>query len=658
MKTVLAGDNVAFFCGGRKVFAHTPAEPFVTVLDGKVTYRSSHGSFSVRERIKKRTPLALSAESTEDRLVFECDGKRVEVTFAEMYGGVSLRLAANGDFAVELRFCATAGEGMFGGGEQYRQLDMKGHKTVNFVSEHIVVPPIIRKTLFGAFPYKEVPHEKIHTYSPFTTYVSSEKYALRFDVAAYGVADFTREDRSVFRFAECPAEVFCTSGESFRAVSESLAAHTPCNAYLPDWCFDGMIFALQGGIERVTEKALYLKENGVKVAGVWCQDWSGRKVTAVGKQVYWNWEADETMYPDLSGNISRLKAEGIRFLAYINPYLVKDGKLYNECAGKGMLIRNRKGEIYHVKSTTFDAGMLDLTNPAAVDFIKEILIKKNMLDIGIDGYMADFGEYLPVDCVLYDGDPKRLHNEWPVLWAKINREAVMSHPRAKEVFFFTRSGYNGVQAHTTVMWNGDQHVDFSADYGMPCVIPATFNLGFSGVTAVHSDVGGFISFASLVRDRELLTRWTEMSAFSPLIRSHETIRPDVNIQPYDAEMLPVTSSMARVHATLKPYLLHCMDEARKGIPVMRPDFYDSSDYADHTEDYAYLLGSDIFVAPVTKRGERTRRVTLPPGEWIRFFGGENVSGGKSAEFSAPLGVPVAFYRKDSPFADVFETVKL
>ena len=47
-----------------------------------------------------------------------------------------------------------------------------------------------------------------------------------------------------------------------------------------------------------------------------------------------------------------------------------------------MLIRDRKGEIYHVKSTTFDAGMLDLTYPAAVEFIKEVLIKRNMLDRG------------------------------------------------------------------------------------------------------------------------------------------------------------------------------------------------------------------------------------------------------------------------------------
>lgn len=658
MRLTRQADTVALYFGDRKVFEHTSANPFLTAAEGKIAYRSSHGNFKISEKIRKRTPFAL-VESADDKLTFATDdGKKVVVTFAEEFGGVTIRLQPNSDFVTELRFAAQAGEGIFGGGEQFRQLNMKGEKIVNFVSEHIVIPPVVQKTIFGFLPYKEKPHSYIETYSPMSTYTSSEKYALRFDTSCYGIADFTRSDVSVFRFEKCPTHVFYTSGKDFRTVSKSLNAHTPCREYLPDWANDGMIVAVQGGIDRVTEKALYLKKQGVKISGVWSQDWSGKKVTAVGKQVYWNWEADETTYPDLEKHIAALKAEGIHLLAYINPYLVRGGRLYEECAAKNMLIRNNAGEIYHVKSTTFDAGMLDLTNPETAEFIKEVLIKKNMLDRGVDGYMADFGEYLPVDSVLYDGDPAAMHNEWPTLWAKINREAVESHPRAKEIFFFTRSGYNGAQKYTTMMWNGDQHVDFTKDYGMPCVMPATFNLGFSGMAVAHSDVGGFISFSSLARSPELLVRWTEMDAFSPLMRSHETIRPDVNVQPYDDAALKYTVSLSRVHAALKPYIAQCMKEAEEGVPVMRPDFYESGNFGAHAEDYAYLLGSDVFVAPVITKGAKTRTVTLPEGEWIRFFDGEKVGGGVRKEFDAPLGKPVAFYRKDSRFAELFASVEL
>lgn len=657
MRLVRQGDTAALFFGGRKVFEHTPQNPFATALAGKISYRSSHGNFKVAEKTGKRTPLMLEA-ADGNVLTFSADGKSLRVTVTEKCDGVELGLDPNCAFVTELRFAAIPDEGMFGGGEQYRQLNMKGEKIVNFVSEHIVVPPIVRKTIFKFLPYKENPHSYIETYSPMSTYTSSEKYALRFDVSSYGVADFTRGDVSVFRFKDCPRSVYFTAGKDFHSVARALNAHTPCRAYLPDWCNEGMIVAVQGGMERVTEKALYMQKKGVKVSGVWCQDWSGRKVTAVGKQVYWNWEADRTLYPDIEKGIARLNDAGIRFLAYINPYLVRGGRLYEECAANKMLILNAEGEVYHVKSTTFDAGMLDLTNPAAVEFVKERLIKKNMLDLGIDGYMADFGEYLPVDCVLHDGDPAEMHNEWPALWAKINRDAVESHPRAKEIFFFTRSGYNGAQSHTTIMWNGDQHVDFTKDYGMPCVMPASFNLGFSGMAVVHSDVGGFISFASLARSKELLVRWTEMNAFSPLMRSHETIRPDVNVQPYDDEVIGYTASLARVHAALKPYIAHCMDEACEGIPVMRPDFYESGDFGEHKEDYAYLLGADVFVAPVTEKGALARTVTLPAGRWIKFFDGTEHEGGGTATFDAPLGKPVAFYRKGSSFAELFASVAL
>lgn len=657
MRLIRQGDAVTLFYGGRKVFEHTPQNPFVTVTDGKISYRSSHGSFKVKEKRGKRTPLMLDGASG-DVLSFSGGGYAVELSFSEDCGGLNINFRPNGRFMTEMRFAAVTGEGIFGGGEQYRQLNMKGEKIVNLVSEHIVVPPVVLKTVFKFVPYKEKPHSYIRTYSPMSTYTSSGKYALRFETSSYGVADFTSDDVSVFRFAECPKSVFFTAGADFASVAKSLARHTPSNVRLPEWCHDGMIVAVQGGSARVTEKVDYLLKNDVKVCGVWSQDWSGRKVTAVGKQVYWNWEADEKLYPNFDDTVRALHEKGVRFLAYINPYLVKGGRLYNECAEKGMLIRNVKGEIYHIKSTTFDAGMLDLTNPAAAEFIKETLIKKNMLDRGVDGYMADFGEYLPVDSVLHSGDPAEMHNEWPVLWAKINREAVDSHPRGKDVFFFTRSGYNGVQEYSTVMWNGDQHTDFTRDYGMPCVIPATFNLGFSGFAAVHSDVGGFISFASLVRSPELLVRWTEMNAFSPLMRSHETIRPDVNVQPYDERTVIITASLSRVHAALAPYLVRCMDEARQGIPVMRPDFYESGDFSQHSEDYAYLLGSDVFVAPVVTEGAKDRTVTLPPGDWVKFFDGERAAGGKRITVSAPLGRPVAFYRQNSEFASLFAKITL
>ena len=54
-----------------------------------------------------------------------------------------------------------------------------------------------------------------------------------------------------------------------------------------------------------------------------------------------------------------------------------------------------------VPNTAFDVGMLDLTHPKSATWFKQIL--GDMVDDGVRGWMADFGEGLPVDAVLYSG---------------------------------------------------------------------------------------------------------------------------------------------------------------------------------------------------------------------------------------------------------------
>lgn len=54
-----------------------------------------------------------------------------------------------------------------------------------------------------------------------------------------------------------------------------------------------------------------------------------------------------------------------------------------------------------VPNTAFDVGMLDLTHPNTASWFKQIL--QEMVDDGVRGWMADFGEGLPVDATLYSG---------------------------------------------------------------------------------------------------------------------------------------------------------------------------------------------------------------------------------------------------------------
>ena len=86
-------------------------------------------------------------------------------------------------------------------------------------------------------------------------------------------------------------------------------------------------------------------EKGIKVSGLWCQDWCGKRVTSFGKRLQWDWHYHKEMYPNLPRHIEELHARGIRFLGYINPYLVKDGELYAEGKKRGVFAKRPTGPI-------------------------------------------------------------------------------------------------------------------------------------------------------------------------------------------------------------------------------------------------------------------------------------------------------------------------
>lgn len=636
---------------GVLLLEHTISTPFITAIRHEKTYQSVRGSVKEQVREVERVPLAQLEFTSENEVVFSGGAQRVSLSLSERGGAVRLDFSGEDGWAYEFRLPAIDGEAVFGGGEQYRKVNLRGEKVVNFVSEHIKASTVLQKAILPRALYREKPHGSIGSYAPMPAFVTDRGRLMLFDTTADGSSTFGKDEYR-FCFDRCPDALLLAHGKDYPTLSRVLAARFKNRQYIPDWCHDGMILSIQGGTQAILDKTFAMLDAGAQICGVWSQDWSGENRTVMGKQVWWNWEADETLYPGLKDAIAKLGERGVRFLAYINPYLVKDGHLYNYCKEQGWLITRQSGEVYHIKSTTFDAGMIDLTNPDAAVYLKDVLIKRNMLDLGVSGWMADFGEYLPVDCVLHSGDPKLLHNEWPVLWAKLNRESVEEYGK-DDVFFFMRSGYLGVQEYAPILWNGDQHTDYTKDYGMPCVMPASFSLGFSGVPMVHCDAGGFFSFGKLKRDEELFIRWMEMCAFSLMLRSHESIRPWANAQ-FDAPLVtPHTVRLTNVHKALKPYLQKCVREAQEGLPAIRPDFYESMDFASGHDPYSYFLGSELYVCPIITRKTDKRKVYLPKGVWVHFWSGKVYTGGEGYTIPAPLGEIPVFYRADSEYLTLF-----
>lgn len=636
----------------------------VSVGFGENRFTMSRGSFRYRQKISGRRRLVLTGkEKTENGYLLTYQDKKESgktvCQFLVSVEDTQIKIAAEGEDAGYNRYWITFDtnpkEHIYGCGETYSEFDLKGQNVRIWVAEHQntrrISKKIIREKVLGKHPQRTLAFDRYESYYAQPTFVSSDKYFVHCNVNAYSEFDFRKPDKITLFFQERP-ELILDSGDSFVEVSEKLSALLGRQRELPSWLYDGVILGIQEGTQTVSEKIDRARAANIPVAGVWCQDWSGCRKTGFGYQVMWNWKWDENLYPGLDKKIAEWKKEGIHFLGYINPFLAIEKELYTYASMHGYCVKNKEGNDYLVTITTFPAAMIDFTNPAAYEWYKG-LIKENMIGLGMDGWMADFGEYLPVDCVLYSGeDPSVIHNQWPAIWAKMNREAVAECGKEGEVFFFTRAGHTGTIRNSSMMWTGDQHVDWSVDDGLPSVIPATLSLAMSGYGITHSDTGGYTTIMHMRRSRELLLRWEEMNVFSPLFRTHEGNQPVNNVQfDSDEELLQQLSKCARMHVALKEYLMQCVSEAdRTGTPVMRPVFYHYDEEWAYREKTEYLLGRDILVAPVYKEGEVKRECYLPKDTWVHLFSGKEYSGVK-VEVAAPIGEPPVFIRKDSNYFD-------
>ena len=68
--------------------------------------------------------------------------------------------------------------------------------------------------------------------------------------------------------------------------------------------------------------------------------------------------------------------------------------------------------------------------------------------------------------------------------------------------------------------------------------------------------------------------------------------------------------------------------AEVGTPVMRPLFLQfEGDSSAYSQEYEYMYGSDLLVAPVLLPGSETWTVYLPgPESWVHLWTGERLQG--------------------------------
>ncbi len=655
----------------RELWATAPGQGFVGGAIGQEEVHEARGMFTIEDQLSERCfRQKIDSIEASDALLLrgrlECGEAEVEYTLQFSASGerqlsFQLQLSDPKYNRSYLAYSSEADEAFLGFGEQFTYVDMKGRKLPIFVMEQgigrgaqpITIGADLTAGAGGKWhtSYAGVPH-----------YITSALRSLFLENYEYSSFDM-REDDRVF------VEVFSHSmrgrilyGDSPAALVEEFTLYSGRMRDMPAWLHQGAVIGMQGGSQKVRDVYEKLRALDTPLAAFWLQDWEGQRITSFGKQLWWNWELDRERYPDWDLQRREFDAAGIRLMVYINPFLVdvseKPGatqNLFKEALDRGYLIRKADGSPYLILNTDFSAGLIDLSNPQARLWIKDV-IKKNLIGVGARGWMADFGEALPYDAKLHSGEsPAQWHNRYPEEWALVNREAIREAGLEADITFFSRSGYTRSPGATTLFWLGDQLVSWDEYDGIKTAVTGLLSSGFSGYSLNHSDIGGYTAITNPIknyhRSKELMLRWIELSAFNAVFRTHEGNRPDENWQIYsDDETLRFFARFAKIFAALAPYRKQLSAEAAAtGLPVVRHPWLHYPDDRRLLEIRyeSFLLGRDFLMAPVLDEGEVSVEVYLPAGKWIHLFSGAEYAGGTSHRVEAPLGQPAVFYRSDS-----------
>lgn len=570
----------------------------------------------------------------------------------------------------QLCFVTSPEEHFYGFGEQFSNLDAKGH----------LVPIVCEEGGIGrgdpapkTLQVLGVTGDRFSSYAPAPHFLTNKRRSLFLTNTEPSIFDLRDDNLIKIRIESSRMQGQLLCGDSPLELIELYTEYTGRMPALPEWLNSGALIGMQGGTEKVRQIWSQLQDLDTPIAGFWLQDWVGQRETIAGKQLWWNWQLDPHTYPDWELLVRDLAREGINVGVYINPFLVelseseRQGRryLYEEAEKQGFLVKNANGEPYLVTNTNFDAGLVDLSNPEAKKWFKEI-IKQEVFKIGAKFWMADFAEAAQFDGK-FDSQKSGLtyHNQYPVDWAQINRAAIQESNLEGDAWFFTRAGYSQTPGNSLGMWLGDQNVTWERNDGLPSALAGLLSSGFSGFSLNHSDIGGYTSISlpivrfigrGFVRSRQLLYRWMEMNAFSPVFRTHEGNEPDKNFQFYtDQDTLSTFSYWAKVYSAFAGYRQSLMQEAAtKGYPLIRhlvlhyPD-----DKNVYQLDDQFLYGQDFLIKPVLHPDKNSVDVYFPQGEWVHLWSKQIYRHGSDQgkiKVSAPIHKPAVFYRQDSPAA--------
>ena len=354
---------------------------------------------------------------------------------------------------------------------------------------------------------------------------------------------------------------------------------------------------------------------------------------------------DKSKFPDLKKLNTDLNADGIRLVAITDlhiAYAPNQGYAPFEAGLAGNhFVRKADGSLYVAPVWPGPAVFPDFTSARSRDWWGSLY--KDFIADGFSGFWNDMNEpavfetptkTMPVDNLhrvdsddfaARDATHSEIHNVYGMQNTRGTFEGMLRLRPGVRPFVMTRASYAGGQRYSAT-WTGDNSSPW--DHLRLCVEQLQ-NLGLSGFTYSGCDVGGFVGGAS----PDLLTRWYQVAAFTPVFRNHSA-HDAPRMEPWvdGPEHLAIRRHFIEERYRLMPYLYALAElNSRTGDPIMRPLFYDYPDAmkSDCDKAMTFLLGRSLMVAgPPKPESPQPFSVCLPAGGWYDYWTGLPVSQAK------------------------------
>lgn len=347
-------------------------------------------------------------------------------------------------------------------------------------------------------------------------------------------------------------------------------------------------------------------------------------------------------FPDLKGLVGELGAAGIKLVTITDLHVAEAPNQayapYDSGNAGNHFVHNPDGTVYVGNVWPGPSVFPDFTDRKARGWWGTNF--RQLVDAGVAGFWNDMDEpsvfndigTMPNSVVHHvDSDDfaarnashAEIHNIYGMENTRATYDGVKALKPDERAFVMTRASYAGGQRYA-VTWTGDNSSTWDH---LRLMVHQLINLGLSGFAYSGADIGGFTGGPS----PELMTRWFEIGAFTPIFRDHSA-KDTPRAEPWidGPEQLAIRRRFVEERYRLMPYLYALADEnARTGDPLMRPVFYDYPGVtgASCDQSMTFTLGEALLIAPPPKmESPETYEVCLPPGGWYNYWTGAIVTG--------------------------------